>query len=149
MNPIRFFVVSTLAAVGLFGGGCATTNPKLTAVESPQDASKAGWEYFPNRSDLPRNGDFANDPSFEPPYPIEQPSPTLPPGLSSGHYQLRIVFVLESDGTIRDAVVAESSGIADLDAAYISMIRQWRYSPVRVNGQGLAIATTLSLELDL
>jgi TonB family protein len=148
MNTTRLSlgVVLLIACITHESGGATNEDSHLSASQS--DVPKKGWEYFPNRDDLPRNSDFTKSPSFKPPYPLRQPEPKLPLNLPHGHYRLSIVFVMEADGAVRDAVVAKSSGVAALDAACIAMIKKWKFSPTQVNGKGIATASILPMEFD-
>lgn len=148
MNTTRLSLVVVLLIAGITHESCGATNGDSRLSASQSDVPKKGWEYFPNRDDLPRNSDFTKSPSFKPPHPLSQPEPTLPANLPHGHYRVSIAFVIEADGAVRDAVIARSSGIAALDAACIAMIKRWKFSPAQVNGKEIANASLLPIEFD-
>jgi TonB family protein len=52
---------------------------------------------------------------------------------------IRISFVVMTDGSIADPVVAESSGNRDIDAASLNCVVHWRYKPARQDGQPIAV----------
>lgn len=109
---------------------------------------KKVWDYFPNRTDLPKDGSFAKDPSFKPARILKRPAPKIDRGVPSGHFQLSLVFIVEADGEVREAVIAKSSGVQALDNAYLEMIRRWRYSAVEVKGKKIPTASLLPVELE-
>jgi protein TonB len=51
--------------------------------------------------------------------------------------RVRLRLVIRADGTTRGAEIAVPSGRAELDAAAMDAVRQWRFLPARRNGEAI------------
>ena len=58
-----------------------------------------------------------------------------------------IEAVIDVDGTVRDAKVLRS--IPLLDAAALTAVRQWRYTPTTLNGIPVAVVMTVSVRFEI
>jgi TonB family protein len=60
---------------------------------------------------------------------------------------VRVGATIAPDGSVRDVRVIE--GPAALAAAAVDAVRQWRYEPVRVDGQAVAVLTCVTMKFEL
>jgi len=88
---------------------------------------------------------YANEPSnqvkhiltYEEPKPIRRVSPKYPVEAAKDGREgwTRLSFVINEQGRVRDVLLLESSGSADLDRESIRAVKKWKYSPAIENGK--------------
>ena len=64
--------------------------------------------------------------------------PNIPASLEPTRGTVDIVFVIEVDGTVKDARLLQSSGDPAIDALYLDAVRSWSYKPAVNGGQPVA-----------
>ena len=76
---------------------------------------------------------------------IRQVMPSYPSEAKSKHIQGTVVLhaVIGKDGTVNSLDVV--SGPAELTKAAINAVKQWRYSPIFLNGIPVEVDTTISV----
>ena len=76
-------------------------------------------------------------------------APVYPPIAIQARSEGTVVLeaVIDETGTVRDVTVTRSVPL--LDRAAIDAVRQWRYSPTRLNGVPVAIIITVSVNFTL
>ena len=126
-----------------------TGRPPASAKSAVSQPAWTYWKYFPNRTDLSRDGLYTKSTSFQPPKVIERVNPTVPSDLPSGQYRMRFAFVIETSGRVRDVVVIESSGLKEFDQIALRMILDWRFAPAKLAGKEIAIVSMMPFELSL
>jgi TonB family protein len=57
-----------------------------------------------------------------------------------------IEYQIQEDGTVSDAIIARTSGVADIDKKVLDAVARWKYKP-RPVGCGV-IETKMSLTID-
>ena len=64
-----------------------------------------------------------------------------PPEAVAAHHEgtVTLAFTITDTGTVADPKVASSSGYAELDAAALACVQDWRYHPAMQNGQPIAV----------
>jgi protein TonB len=62
-----------------------------------------------------------------------------------GDVELRIMF--DKEGTVRDAALV--SGPAELAAAAIEAVKQWKYKPYLLNGEPVIVETRVTVSFQL
>ena len=70
--------------------------------------------------------------SFKPEGPIPNPATT-------------VSYRIATDGTVRDAAVAESSGVPSFDSAVVRCVEAWRFFPVTQDGQPVEAGQKLQI----
>jgi TonB family protein len=65
-----------------------------------------------------------------PPKPLATPLPVFP---KAGHGDLKISFVIGTDGRLHKLAIVNSAGRA-ADSKGVNALRQWRYEPAMCNG---------------
>ena len=85
---------------------------------------------------------------------IYSPKPVYPASARNSDIQdfVQLVAIIEKDGTISSLVVDDnrpSSGNAELVKAAIDSVRQWRYKPGMLNGQPIAVTTSITVNFTL
>jgi len=113
------------------------------AVAPPAASAPAG---------VPQSNPSGIPDTLTPPVPLEVPPPAHPtpyrmvidaPGLSSSarleavQARVRLRLVIRADGTTRGAEIAVPSGRAELDAAAMNAVSQWRFLPARRHGEAI------------
>ncbi len=80
---------------------------------------------------------------------IRRVNPTYPPLAAQAHVSgtVRLHAIIEKDGTVRE--VEALTGHPLLLQSAINAVKQWRYSPTRLNGQPVEVDTTVSVEYTL
>jgi len=82
-------------------------------------------------------------------YLIQRVEPVYPEQARQDHLEGVVVVeaIVSQDGTVREAKVV--SGDAQLAAAAVNAVRQWRFKPYLVNGSPVAFQTQISLSFAL
>jgi len=62
---------------------------------------------------------------------------------------VRLRFIVNTQGTVDEVTVVESSGHREIDQAAIDCIKQWRFSPALKTGVPIAAVVTLPVSFDL
>jgi TonB family protein len=83
------------------------------------------------------------------PRQIKYVSPSWPPGLLKGSYQLSLRYVIGADGAVHRAVVSKSSGFDSLDEAYLSALKQYRYLPAEAEGKAINIPAEAASKIEV
>jgi TonB family protein len=60
---------------------------------------------------------------------------------------VKVALTIGPDGRVPDAFIAQSTGFADLDAAALIQVRQWRYMPATKDGDPTTVRITVTLRL--
>lgn len=66
--------------------------------------------------------------------------PELPLALGPVDVHIRLVLVVETDGSVREVKVLRSSGRPELDELYSNAVRTWKFSPAKSGGKSVAQA---------
>jgi TonB family protein len=87
---------------------------------------------------------------IKPGAPLTRVQPIYPPSARSAHISGVVVIkaTIGKDGMIHDAKVV-SSPDDSLSQAALDAVRQWRYQPYMLNGEPVAVDTTINLEFSL
>ena len=78
--------------------------------------------------------------------PSTPPIPVTPHGVTAADYPIeslpaqevgttRVDYVVRTDGTVSNTVIAQSSGSPRLDQAAITIVSRWRFRPATENGR--------------
>ena len=59
----------------------------------------------------------------------------------------KVVLTIGNDGRVADAIIVESAGFADLDAAAVVQVRKWRYLPATKDGTPTAVRVSVTIPL--
>lgn len=142
----------SVAAILLLAGVCAASRPpqRLGPNAKPRAVSDEDWTprfevEAPSGRERPQAQQGEREPAAEipnaarehprcpavlPPKPLATPLPTFP---KAGHGNLKIHFVIGTDGRLHKLAVLNSAGrVADSKA--VNTLRQWRYKPAMCNG---------------
>lgn len=151
---MRLTILTLLLALA----GCATQRSEIVKARPIDSAApaptltvlskKSPREAFPQRTDL-AFGDALKMQPFRPVAPIFQPPAVIPTDATPGNYEMHLTFIIESDGTVREAVIAKSSGAARIDDAALAMIRSWRFSPCISGGKPVAVGTEMPVYINI
>jgi TonB family protein len=117
----RWSVVVILSLAGV----CAASLPpqKLgTPHGNPRAVSDDDW--------TPPFEDYGRCPVILPPKPLATPLPAFP---KAGHGELKIRFVIGTDGRLHKLAIVNSAG-RTADSNAVKTLRQWRYKPATCNG---------------
>jgi TonB family protein len=60
----------------------------------------------------------------------------------------QVGFTIETDGSISNPTIMQSSGNADLDSAALSCVKTWRYKPALQNNNPVAVPWNATIEWD-
>lgn len=73
------------------------------------------------------------------PYVISGPPPTYPADARSQGWtgKVRVKVLISEQGTVKDVVIAKSSGHASLDTAALKGLRHWLFSPAYKDGRAI------------
>jgi TonB family protein len=66
---------------------------------------------------------------------VQHPLPSVPVSLSNNDLTLDMQIYVAEDGSVKSVHFNKGSGDTDWDLRAISVIRQWKYSPARMNNQ--------------
>jgi len=113
-------VVSILLLAGVCTASIPPQRPGLHA--KPRVVSDEDW--------TPPFEEHGQCPAVRPPKPLATPLPTFPRG---GRGNLKISFVIGTDGRLHKLAVVNSAGRA-ADSRAFDALRQWRYEPATCNG---------------
>jgi len=137
--------------------GCVSTpeaGPQAAAPAGRAAAAPSGiskdtptWVVFPDRKDLPRSDAIIRDPTFRLAVPVKQTKPDVSAACPAGKYTAWVMFVVEADGSVGDAVVVESSGQRAVDNACIECVRKWRFRPGMFRGEPIPTATEVPFDV--
>jgi TonB family protein len=77
---------------------------------------------------------------------LSAPQPSYPKLASLTHMQGEVVIqaIISKEGTIENVHVIKGHRL--LRGAATNAVRAWRYRPYRINGQPVAVATTVSID---
>jgi periplasmic protein TonB len=83
---------------------------------------------------------------IRPPILLHRVEPVYPPAAAASRLQGVVILeaLVDRDGTVADVKVLRSAGSV-LDREALSAVRQWRYSPLVLNGQHLRFVLTVVL----
>jgi len=87
---------------------------------------------------------------IQPPALVLRVEPTYPPMAVSAHLQGMVILeaIVDAEGTVTDVKVLRSvSPLLDREA--LAAVRQWRYSPVVLNGRPVPFVLSVSLSFSL
>jgi len=87
---------------------------------------------------------------IQPPALVRRVEPTYPPMAVSAHLQGMVILeaIVDAEGTVTDVKVLRSvSPLLDREA--LAAVRQWRYSPVVLNGRPVPFVLSVSLSFSL
>jgi periplasmic protein TonB len=86
---------------------------------------------------------------IKPPEKIRDVAPIYPPIAQAAHAQGTVIIeaVIGVDGRVQDARVLRSAPL--LDEAALAAVRQWLYTPTRLNGQPVSVVMTVTVRFQL
>lgn len=116
----RWCAVATLLLTGLCVASLPPQRPGPHA--KARAVSDADW--------MPPFEEQARCPAVLPPRPLATPLPALP---KAGRANLKIRFVIGTDGRLHKVAIVNSAGRA-ADSRAVNVLRQWRYKPATCNG---------------
>jgi len=84
-----------------------------------------------------------------PPQKIHDVSPIYPPIAQAARAQGVVIVeaVIGTDGRVQDARILRSAPL--LDEAALAAVRQWLYTPTRLNGQPVSVVMTVTVRFQL
>jgi protein TonB len=87
---------------------------------------------------------------IQPPTLLRRIEPTYPPMAVSAHLQGMVILeaIVDEEGTVTDVKVLRSVNPL-LDREALAAVRQWRYSPVVLNGRPVPFVLSVSLSFSL
>jgi len=87
---------------------------------------------------------------IQPPTLVHRVEPTYPPTAVSARLQGIVILeaVVDEEGTVKDVKVLRSVNPL-LDREALAAVRQWRYSPVVLNGTPVPFVLSVSLSFSL
>jgi protein TonB len=87
---------------------------------------------------------------IQPPTLVRRVEPTYPPTAVSARLQGIVILeaVVDEEGTVKDVKVLRSVNPL-LDREALAAVRQWRYSPVVLNGTPVPFVLSVSLSFSL
>jgi periplasmic protein TonB len=87
--------------------------------------------------------------AIQPPVKIKHVAPAYPPLARSANVEGTVIIeaTIGTDGLVHDAKVLRS--IALLDRAALDAVRQWQYSPTRLNGVLVPVVMTVTVSFSL
>ena len=116
--------LKSVAAILLLAGVCAASIPQQKPGPQAKQRTVSDDDWMPPFAEQNRC------PAVHPPKPLATPLPALP---RSGRGNLKISFVIGTDGRLHKMAVVNSAGrVADSKA--FDVLRQWRYEPATCNG---------------
>lgn len=123
-------------------GGLGTPGPGTGAYGSGTADGSNGGSGYGNGGGTGSghgHGDGSGE-GYSGPSGFYQPKPTYPPAARQAGKEGSVLVRIEinEDGIPAAVTVVSSSGDADLDAAAVTGVRRWRYSPARRDGQPIA-----------
>jgi protein TonB len=86
---------------------------------------------------------------IKPPEKIRDVAPIYPPIAQAARAQGTVIIeaVIGVDGVVQDARVLRSAPL--LDEAALAAVRQWLYTPTRLNGQPVSVVMTVTVRFQL
>ena len=69
---------------------------------------------------------------------LQHPLPPLPESFSAPSVPLNLALYIQTDGSVEKIILIKGSGIASWDSAALNIIKQWRFSPARLNDQPIS-----------
>lgn len=99
------------------------------------------------------NAKYAGTPDDHPPLLIHSENPIFPPGpRTSGKkdwsLEIRVGFIVDSTGAVRDPVVLSSTD-SFYDSLALESIRKWRFAPAMQDGKPVATRMTVPFQFKL
>jgi protein TonB len=132
-SPIQLTTgpVDGFNSVGLVTGGDYVAPPALPAAPVPDQIPQ------------PIGGDI------KPPVKVRDTTPTYPSIARAAHVEGIVIVeaTIGPDGKVQNARILRS--IPLLDAAALDAVRQWEYTPTRLNGTPIAIVMTVTVNFKL
>lgn len=114
----------SVVAILLLTGVCAASIPQQKPRPLAKQRTVSDDDWTPPFTEQNRC------PAVHPPKPLATPLPALP---RSGRGNLKISFVIGTDGRLHKMAVVNSAGRA-ADSKAFTVLRQWRYEPATCNG---------------
>jgi TonB family protein len=117
-----------------------TPKPVATASMIPVDLAHLNGVQVINLADLDQQPVIR----FQP--PIYYPGTTRSEGITG---TVRVGFICDSEGHVRDTHVVTSSGFSELDQAAVAGIAKWIFKPGRKNGQPVNVRMEIPITFGL
>jgi len=134
MRPIVLLALALLGALT----GCLGP-PKIDRDSPPQ-------LVFPDRTDLAPKLGRADDPGVHYLSSMINGVRSVNTLLPQGSTTVYVMFIVEIDGSVREAKVIEGSGSNLLDTACLNIIRRWHLNPPALQGKPIATAVVLPIQ---
>ena len=136
-EPESAFETNVPEAVGIHDFGIV--EGKAALVEPPPPPTAPPAPAKPARAGV----------DIRPPEKIRDVAPIYPPIAQSARAQGTVIIeaVIGVDGRVQDARVLRSAPL--LDEAALAAVRQWVYSPTRLNGQPVSVVMTVTVRFQL
>jgi len=128
------FIIPTILIL-IFAVGCSTTN-------------HSALDYFPHRKDLPQDSSYTNVMPFMHASPISTSPPSIPPSTPKRRYEAMVAFIIETDGTIKEAELMQRTGIPALDQSIIECVQSWIYKPTISGGSPISTVARIPITID-
>jgi TonB family protein len=141
----RFLFVTAVIAV-VPAHAAETNGGKQPAPPSSPAPTKAAGVFFPHRTDIPKSA--SGDPTFKMFRVLERAKANHPRGIK-GKHEMSVAFIVEADGAVREAKILKPSGSDALDAAYVEMIKRWKFAPAEVGGKPIPFQVVQPFKVDL
>jgi TonB family protein len=142
---LRYLPISVVTAVTL--AVAAEGDANRAAVQAvPPITKKGDGRFFPHRTDIPKSA--VEDPTFKIFRVLDRTKASHPRGLK-GKYEMSVAFIVEADGAVREAKVLKPSGSDALDAAYLEMIKKWKFAPAELSGKPIPFQVVQPFKVEL
>ena len=86
-------------------------------------------------------------PREDPAFSHDQPGYPVHATLCQESGTAKIALTIAADGRVSEAVIVQSTGFADLDAAVVIGVRKWRYLPATKDGVPTAVRVSITIPL--
>ena len=143
---LRYLLLILTLKTLSFAHAAEADSPKQPSLSSPTTAKKSSPDFFSHRTDIPKS--THGDPTFKVFRVLERTKAIHPRGLK-GKYEMSVAFIVEPDGTVREAKIWKTSSSSALDAAYVEMIKHWKFVPAELGGRPIPFRVVQPFKVDL
>lgn len=140
-TPRRRFPLIVAAALVLAIAGCASVPPERSPLPAPSPSISTALFTEP--------GDNPDVAPFTAPRLIHSPAPHLQPDTVPSHAATEMLLVVDvgTEGEVRNVMVAQSSGVRELDRVVLDAVPQWKFQPAERDGSAVAARVRVRVAL--